>query len=262
MPADEWLEWLIDQEVAYAGMAARCEPGPHCLFLHAPSVPEYRDVNRALRLRTEGATPESVAAGVVAYFRSRGLPAIAEIDSVAESQGIGLALRRLDVTPVSGDRLLMRYASDRAPAPLLTQGVAVEQIPNETGGDEAREWIETAVADDVGWPDEHLWWQVANCEARFAACRLYLARLDGKAVGACDLFEHGQSGRIESVVTLPEFRGRGVGTALVARAVADSLTSGNGTTYLFTEPRGAAERLYLRLGFVPWQWNPFRQHWG
>ena len=258
----DWLDRLIEHEAAYAGMAARCERLSHALYLHAPDLPEYIDANRALRLRTEGKSADAVATEVAAYYRSRGLRSAAEVDDIAEEQGIGEALRKIGIQPVGGDRLLMRYPSCEPPPPMPKTDATVETVPNETGRGEAAEWIETAVADDVGWPDEQLWRKVADREARYSPCRLYLARLNGRPAGACDLFHYENWGRIDSVATWPEFRRRGVASALVAQAIADSLTSGSLETYLFTEPQGAAERLYLALGFVPWRMNVFRRHQG
>ena len=260
MSLEEWLDLLIEHEVAYTGMAAVCERTDFAWYLRAPELPEYRDANRAVRLRTRGA-PDAVAREIVEYYRSYNLVPVADVDPVAEAQGIGAALRRLGLAEVSGDRLLMRYGSDVPPYPPQS-GIAVETVPNETGHGEAADWIETAVSDDIGWPDEALWRAVASCEARYTPCRLYLGRLDTRPAGTCDLFEWARWGRIDSVVTRPDLRKRGVATTLIARAVTDSLTSSNSQTYLFTEPGGDAERLYRRLGFVAWHMNPFRQYRG
>ena len=56
-------------------------------------------------------------------------------------------------------------------------------------------------------------------------------------------------GRIDSMVVRPEFRRHGVASALVARAVADFLATGNTLTYLYTEGGGAGEAVYQKLGF-------------
>jgi GNAT superfamily N-acetyltransferase len=261
MLSHESLELLIAHEVAYAEMVAQCERTAHAWFLHAEGAPAYGDANRALRLRCAGAGPDTVAREVVDYYAAIGQTPIADVDHVAQAQGIGEALQRLGMTPVTGSRLLMRYGSTMPP-PAEPASVSVETVPNETGAGEAAEWIDVAISDDVGWPDEHLWRAIAGFEARYDSCTLYLARLDGRAVGACDLFESARWGRVDSVVTRPEWRRRGVASALVARAVADSLTSGNFETYLFTEPGGVAERLYRRLGFVPWQLDAMRRYRG
>ena len=259
MIQEDWLDRLIEHEIAYAGMAAVCERTEHALYLFAPDIPGYHDANRALRLRCDAVSAETVARQVVDYYRDRGLAPTADIDPIAEEQGIGDALRRLGVLPVRGERILMHYASREAPR-IPPDDVVVHLIPNETGRGEASEWIETAVADDIGWTDEALWRAVADLEARFTACTLYLARVGDRAAGTCDLFHAAEWGRIDSVVTRPEMRRRGVATALVSRAVSDSLTSGDKETYLFTEAGGDAERLYRHLGFTIWHANPFRRH--
>jgi GNAT superfamily N-acetyltransferase len=262
MTFEEWLDRLVEHEIAYAGMVAGCERTPHAWFLTAPQVPGFRDANRALRLRADGKSAGEVAREVVAYYRSRGLPPRADVDPVAEEQGIGAALRRLGVLPIAEDRVLMRLGTERPPTRATAPGITVEVVPNSTGWGEADEWVETAVADDVGGSDEALWRTVAEHEARFPACRLYLARVDGQAGGAAVLFSHAGWGRIDSVATRLEFRRRGVATALMAAAISDSATSENFETYLFTEHGSDAERLYRRLGFEIWHANVMRRHRG
>ena len=259
MPIDEWLDLLIEHEILYAGMIARCERTDHAVFLYAPELPDFHDANRAVRLRADGGNPEAVAREVVSYYRSRGAIPIADVDPIAEEHGVGTALRQMGIMPMTGERLLMRYGLTEPPLSPRGQ-VDVLIVPNETGKGEAAVWLETAVADDIGRPDESLWRAVAEREARYSLCRLYLGLLDSRPAGTCDLFEAGGWGRIDSVVTRPEHRRRGVASALVARATADSVTSGNNRTYLFTEAGGAAERLYRSLGFVGWNRNPFRRH--
>jgi GNAT superfamily N-acetyltransferase len=301
MVSDEWLNCLIAHEALYTAMIARCEQTEHAWFLHAPAAPEYRDGNRAIRLRAANTGPDETVQSVLRYYRDRNLPPIADVDPVSESQGFVDALLRAGMSPTSGDRLLMRYVSTGASEPASADGAAPSKIsphhlvtsssggdkplpydvtlspsnlitlssrrlititvvPNETGAGEAKEWIETSVADDLGYSDESLWRTVAQHEAAYTRCRLYLARLNGQAAGVCDLFEANDWGRIDSVVTQHEYRRRGVASALIARAVSDSLTHGNCETYLFTERGGDAERLYRQLGFVSWHWNIFRQY--
>ena len=318
MASDEWLDRLIEHEVLYTSMIARCERTEHAWFLSAPEAPDFRDGNRAVRLRAAGASADTVVREVIDYYRDRGLPPTADIDPISESEGFVGALQRAGMTATSGDRLLMRYAGGYASSdyPPLSNSVdsvdevdslapterrppgnhrddtrsvpatlagsrktgtearstgrlpitssphhlTIEIVPNETGNGEAAEWIETAVADDLGYPDEALWRLVARYEAMYTKCRLYLARVEGVPAGTCDLFEANGWSRIDSVVTRKEYRRLGVASALIARAVSDSVTHGNSETYLFTEHGGIAERLYRRLGFAPWHLNLFRQY--
>jgi len=199
-----------------------------------------------------------VAREVTAHYLTRGVRIAADIDPIAEQQGIGSALRRLGVTPVIGRRLLMRYERPLPPE-LPERGITIDIAPNDIGAITTKEWVEAVVSDeDVA--DVAIWQAVAEREARFPACRLYLARLGGQPAGACDLFSAHGWGRIDSVVTHPDHRRRGVASALIARAVRDSIAIGNEVTYLFTDAGGAGEPVYARLGFTVWATDIFKRH--
>jgi ribosomal protein S18 acetylase RimI-like enzyme len=65
---------------------------------------------------------------------------------------------------------------------------------------------------------------------------------------------------IEDVVVAPATRGRGVGAALVHAANARASAAGARTVDLTSRPsREAANRLYVRLGFVQRQTNVYRK---
>jgi ribosomal protein S18 acetylase RimI-like enzyme len=69
----------------------------------------------------------------------------------------------------------------------------------------------------------------------------------------------GMRARIEDLVVDPQWRGSGVGAQLVDAAVAHARRAGADVVDLTSNPqREAANRLYLRLGFVPWQTNVYR----
>lgn len=86
------------------------------------------------------------------------------------------------------------------------------------------------------------------------ATTLFVARVDGKIEGALALgiyrIPTGVRAWIEDVVVSPEARGRGVGQALVERALMQALEAGAASVELTSRPeREAANRLYQRLGF-------------
>jgi predicted GNAT family acetyltransferase len=56
-------------------------------------------------------------------------------------------------------------------------------------------------------------------------------------------------GTIYTVATAPEYRKKGVATALVNRAIADSLSIGSKMLYLLAGRGSDAEKLYEKLGF-------------
>lgn len=256
---DDWLESLLEQEAAYAGMVGGCDRRPDLWLLYAPQLPEFQESNRAIRLRADERSADAVISEAIAFYHNAGLRAIIDIDEAASAQGFEAAAAQHGMRLVTGDRVLMRYQSS-GPPHSVTGDIEIQEIPNETGAGEAAEWIETAIADDIGWSDEALWRAVARYEAAYTRCRLFIGRIDGRPVGACDLFCYSGWGRIESVVTRPEARRRGVATALVAHAVAASLTMGCRVTYLFTEADSPAERLYRKVGFVRWKLNPLRRY--
>jgi ribosomal protein S18 acetylase RimI-like enzyme len=62
--------------------------------------------------------------------------------------------------------------------------------------------------------------------AALGAWRLYLARVDGEPAGAALLTLDEDIGYLANASTLPEYRGRGVQTALIARRIGDAAACG------------------------------------
>jgi ribosomal protein S18 acetylase RimI-like enzyme len=92
---------------------------------------------------------------------------------------------------------------------------------------------------------------------------LYIAKLDGRIVGSLTLAFYciptGTKAWIEDVVVGSEARGHGVGEALNRAAIAEAAHRGAKNVSLTSRPsREAANRLYLRLGFEPYQTNLYR----
>ena len=85
--------------------------------------------------------------------------------------------------------------------------------------------------------------------SKFKGTRSYLGLFQGKPAGSCGLVSFDKVGGIFSVGTAPEYRRKGIATALLLKAVTDSLTLGNRTLYLITTKGSDAERLYTSLGF-------------
>jgi GNAT superfamily N-acetyltransferase len=92
---------------------------------------------------------------------------------------------------------------------------------------------------------------------------LYLARVDGRIVGSLTLALYqiptGLKAWIEDVVVDESARGQGVGEALSAAAVEEARRRGAKDLSLTSRPfREAANRLYQRLGFQPYETNVYR----
>ncbi len=92
---------------------------------------------------------------------------------------------------------------------------------------------------------------------------LFLARVDGEITGSLTLAFYriptGLKAWIEDVVVDDAVRGRGVGAALNQAALAEARRRGAKDVSLTSRPsRTAANRLYLRLGFVARETNTYR----
>ena len=178
----------------------------------------------------------------------------AEADAV---QGpAGLRHRKVAVPDSLGGRLVPEFRE---------LGWKVEELLVMLhGGDEATEAADTAelAAETLApvWArgiaehdhDEETVRQLvaAQLERREAVDVRYFAVQAGEAVAAyCELFSRGDIGQIESVMTLKEFRGRGFGKAVVARALAESKAAAHGLTFLLADAEDWPKELYRKLGF-------------
>jgi GNAT superfamily N-acetyltransferase len=74
---------------------------------------------------------------------------------------------------------------------------------------------------------------------------------EGAPASACVLLEREGIGQVETVVTLPEARGRGLASGAVLAAVEASRRSGNELTFIVADGDDWPHRLYERLGFDP-----------
>jgi ribosomal protein S18 acetylase RimI-like enzyme len=94
-------------------------------------------------------------------------------------------------------------------------------------------------------------------------CALFVARVDGEIVGSLTLATYplptGFKAWIDDVVVDDGARGQGVGEALSRAALVAARDRGAKEVDLTSRPtREAANRLYVRLGFVPRDTNIYR----
>ncbi len=92
---------------------------------------------------------------------------------------------------------------------------------------------------------------------------LYVARVDGDIVGSLTLAMYqiptGLKAWIEDVVVDGGSRGKGIGEATSAAALAEARRRGAKDVSLTSRPfRESANRLYQRLGFQPYETNVYR----
>jgi len=72
---------------------------------------------------------------------------------------------------------------------------------------------------------------------------------DGQPIGRTILDRAGAHWCLVDIALMPAWRGRGLGTALLAAVLAEA-ARGASAVYLSVDPRNPARRLYQRLGFI------------
>jgi ribosomal protein S18 acetylase RimI-like enzyme len=78
--------------------------------------------------------------------------------------------------------------------------------------------------------------------------RCFATLVDGSVASCCRLYSDGETGQIEEVGTLPEFRDGGFARAVVSNALRASVAS-HGLTFLLAADGDWPKRWYARLGF-------------
>jgi predicted GNAT family acetyltransferase len=81
--------------------------------------------------------------------------------------------------------------------------------------------------------------------------RYFAARTDGAIGSYCELHTDGTTAQVESVMTLPEHRGKGLASAAVVRAAKAAREAGADLVFLVADREDWPQRLYERLGFDP-----------
>ena len=91
---------------------------------------------------------------------------------------------------------------------------------------------------------EHLEWDGADAQAVHAVAQ----DSAGQAIGTARLLLHGEHAHIGRMAVVPEWRGRGVGSALLACVIAAA--QAHGARGAFLNAQTSAVPFYLRAGFA------------
>lgn len=82
--------------------------------------------------------------------------------------------------------------------------------------------------------------------------RYFLAYVDDRPVGYFDAWEGiGGVGQVEDLFVLPEFRHRGIATALIHHCVADARAHGAGPIVIIADPTDTPKNIYAAMGWRP-----------
>jgi GNAT superfamily N-acetyltransferase len=199
--------------------------------------------NHAGDFRAPEGTGASIAQGIITFFQSFGAAPAAFVDALSTPGDLVPSLLATGFEDWAGATSdLMLYVGPDQVQP-STASVRRVQTPADRAG-----WA--SVMDQAADPaTRSLLQRLYMIEISDPRVTAYLVRIDGHAVARCELFTCDGLGRVEAVFTLPAYRGRRLASALIRRAVADSIAEGNHLTYIQAEPGGNAQRLYERLGF-------------
>jgi GNAT superfamily N-acetyltransferase len=115
-------------------------------------------------------------------------------------------------------------------------------------------WRESGTGDDaLGAYDDRLHDEfMANLRLKTPPVRRWFACVDGvpRAFFASWPGENGV-GMVEDLFCHPNYRHRGLATALLAHAVSDARDRGAGPVIINSDPRDTPKRMYDRMGFHP-----------
>ena len=82
--------------------------------------------------------------------------------------------------------------------------------------------------------------------------RFWLAYLDGEPRAYFASWEGTEGvGQVEDLFTHPDFRHRGLATALIHHCVADARAHGAGPVVIVADPTETPKRIYAAMGFRP-----------
>jgi ribosomal protein S18 acetylase RimI-like enzyme len=207
----------------------------------------FRSINCAVAIDLDPATADERIAEVGAWFGARGLPWRWLVGPTSRPLDLGERLLRAGLELV-GDGAGMALDLGRcAPEPEpLPAGVTIETVDDLAGLAAWEELQRRALELDEtrarAWRDAH-----DRALSADVPLRDWIARLDGAPVAAAALFVAGGVAGIYNVATVPEARGRGIGRAITAAALAEGVARGQRTAVLGSSEMGYP--VYRRLGF-------------
>jgi GNAT superfamily N-acetyltransferase len=181
------------------------------------------EYNGVVWARLTEAEADQLVPVLVERFRLHQLPAVWHLDPSSQPADLAQRLERL------GCARLEPRVSLAAPVLIVTQGMrplphlTVERVITP---DDLKVWMDIWAEHDVSprAPRESLYAGLGL--NRFEPLRHYLARLDGRPVGVSQLFLGQRSAGVYSVAVRHDYRGLGIGAALVQMPLVEARTLG------------------------------------
>jgi GNAT superfamily N-acetyltransferase len=180
---------------------------------------------------------------VETFYRSRGVPATVVVSPLADPALLILLGQRGYRIAEFNSVLIRRIGADEPFTP--PAGIEVERVSDETEGLWARA-IAQGFSDIVPVSEDVFGGFVA-----LPGALNFLARIDGAVAGGCcgRIIPEARIAALYGSATLPEFRRRGVQTALIARRLHEAARAGCEYAVVSTQPGGGSQRNMERRGF-------------
>lgn len=245
------LEGLVANEMRrFVSTACRIEPdGPStamevdggvAIFL-APRSP----VNQAVGLGLQGKVVADDIERIERFFLSRGSRPVVNVCPLAHPSLVE-SLGARGWTAGGFENVLVRELDEIADVE-TPAGIRVIEV---TTAEERELWALVAAtafsAPLDPLPDQLV---LAEVVSERPGARLFLALVDGRPAGTGELFIEEGVGWLSADATLPQFRGRGVQSALQARRLAEAQTAGCRLAVSEAAPGSGSQRNMERQGF-------------
>jgi ribosomal-protein-alanine N-acetyltransferase len=240
-----WEQILLADEIHQAYFAEQTRlPGVSLFCAERPDASEF-DV--ALIYRVPIADADATLRAIVSFFQERGRSPRIRLSPLSAPMDWARRLRRAGFAET--DERLVYFSVPETVRLATNPAVGVERIVSRVDAD--RFSAIQVVGFDI--PPEHRDWDRELVHRHLAAGRhaFYLARFDERGVGAArSIHLPGGVTGMAALATLPEARGRGVGTSLLARMVADARVAGSSLIFGTVISNSYAAGMYQRLGFL------------
>jgi GNAT superfamily N-acetyltransferase len=248
----ELLRRVFDARAAYheLGNAVIETRGAH--FVRNPDLPNVHDANLVTRVRAE--TEDAID------------EVLGQADELYGEFGHRKVMLDPDTPPAFEARLVLEGYEPHPHIELVLEGALraspgpVDLRPVESGDDwrsvtelwhlNHHEQVEQGQHDP--WGSEVTEQMVAARRAKAPALAFWLARVGGSDAAFFSSWPGPDGvGIVEDLFTRPEFRHRGVATALIARCVADARERGAGPVAISARVADTPKHMYAALGFRP-----------
>ena len=206
----------------------------------------FRSVNCAVAIDLDPANADERIAEVGGWFETRGLPWRWLVGPTSRPLDLDERLVRAGFEPLSRGSVGMALDLRGFEAEAPPAGVEIVTVDDVAGLDAWETLQRSALAlDDTqtrAWRHAH-----DRAVSPDVPLRDWIAFLDGVPVAAAALFVGAGVAGIYNVATVPEARGRGIGRAITAAALAEAVRRGQRTAVLGASEMGYP--VYRRLGF-------------